>query len=95
MPIDGYIALLKTGGTLAQVGGPEEPIPLNCGALIYGNKRIAGSLIANRSRIVEALQLAADKAITPLVQVRPMAEANQALVDMEDGKARYRYVLVN
>jgi hypothetical protein len=24
-----------------------------------------------------------------------MSEANQAVVDMEDGKARFRYVLVN
>ena len=29
------------------------------------------------------------------VETRPMKEANQVIVDMEEGKARYRYVLVN
>ena len=56
--------------------------------------RLSGSLLVQFISFCP-LQLAADKAITPLVQVRPMAEANQALVDMEEGKARYRYVLVN
>ena len=41
------------------------------------------------------LQLAADKNVQPLAEERPMRDANQAIVDMEQGKARYRYVLCN
>lgn len=41
------------------------------------------------------LQLAADKKIKPWIQERSMEEANQAVLDMVDGKARYRYVLKN
>ena len=41
------------------------------------------------------LNLAAEKKIKPWVQERPLKDANQAIVDMADGKARYRYVLVN
>lgn len=41
------------------------------------------------------LQLAADKKVKPWVQGRPLADANQAIIDMAAGKARYRYVLVN
>jgi alcohol dehydrogenase (NADP+) len=41
------------------------------------------------------LQLAAENNVQPLVEERPMKDANQAIVDMELGKARYRYVLVN
>ena len=41
------------------------------------------------------LQFAAEKKIKPWVQTRPLKDANQAVVDMADGKARYRYVLVN
>ncbi len=41
------------------------------------------------------LRLAADKKIKAWVEERPMKEANQAILDMEQGKARYRYVLVN
>ena len=41
------------------------------------------------------LELAANKGIKTWNQNRPMKECNQAVVDMEAGKARYRYVLVN
>lgn len=41
------------------------------------------------------LQLAVDKNVKPWIQKRSMKEANQAVVDMEAGKARYRYVLEN
>jgi alcohol dehydrogenase (NADP+) len=40
-------------------------------------------------------ELAAAKKIEPWVQLRPMQEANEAIVDMENGLARYRYVLTN
>lgn len=41
------------------------------------------------------LRLASEKNIRPLVEVRPIEDANQAIVDMEKGLARYRYVLVH
>lgn len=41
------------------------------------------------------LQLAVDKNIKPWVETRPLKDANQAIVDLEAGKPRYRYVLVN
>jgi alcohol dehydrogenase (NADP+) len=41
------------------------------------------------------LQLVSQNNLTGMVQERPMKDANQAIVDLEAGKARYRYVLVN
>jgi alcohol dehydrogenase (NADP+) len=41
------------------------------------------------------LQLAADQKVKPWIQKRSMKEANQAVIDMTAGKARYRYVLEN
>lgn len=41
------------------------------------------------------LQLVVEKNIKPLVETRSIKDANRAIVDMEEGKARYRYVLVN
>lgn len=41
----------------------------------------------------EMLALAAAKNIRPWIEVRPLSEASQAVKDLEDGKARYRYVL--
>lgn len=95
MPLDQYFSLLKRDGTLVQVGAPEEPVPLMAFNLIAGRKRLGGSMIGSPSDIREMLQLAADKKIHPWVEQRPMKEANKAIVDMDDGKARFRYVLVN
>lgn len=63
--------------------------------LIPKAAKIGGSMIGNRKQIEEMLDLAAKSNVKPWVQERPMKDANQAVVDMVDGKARYRYVLVN
>ncbi|KAK0386885.1 hypothetical protein NLU13_5198 [Sarocladium strictum] len=95
MPFADYLGLLKRDGTLVQVGLPEAPIPLRFGSLVGARRRIAGSGIGSPAEIREMLQLAADKQVKPWVQTRPMSEANQAVVDFEAGKPRFRYVLTN
>lgn len=94
-PFQGYIGLLNFNGTMVQVGAPEEPIALNCFGLIPKRKSLAGSLIGSPSDIREMFQLALDKNVKPWVEQRPMSDANQAVVDFQDGKPRFRYVLVN
>lgn len=95
MPLQEYFDMLGLDGTLVQVGIPEEPIPVSAWALVPARRRLAGSLIGSPKEIEELFQLAADKHIVPWVEKRPMSDANQAIVDMEDGKPRFRYVLVN
>jgi D-arabinose 1-dehydrogenase-like Zn-dependent alcohol dehydrogenase len=41
------------------------------------------------------LEFAVKKGVHPFIEERPLKEANQAVIDMEHGRARYRYVLVN
>jgi alcohol dehydrogenase (NADP+) len=57
--------------------------------------KIGGSGIGSPDEINEMLQLAVDKKVTPWVENRPMKDANQTVLDMAAGNARYRYVLVN
>jgi D-arabinose 1-dehydrogenase-like Zn-dependent alcohol dehydrogenase len=95
MPFDDYLALLAHGGTLVQVGVPEAPISLKPFSLIVGRKSVTGSCIGSPDEIREMFQLAADKHIKPWVEKRPMKDANQTLIDLEAGKPRFRYVLVN
>ncbi|KAI1084486.1 NADP-dependent alcohol dehydrogenase C [Whalleya microplaca] len=97
MPLEGYLSLLKTRGTFIQVGAPDGGnLPaINAFILIGNGIKVGGSLIGPPWEINEMLQLAADKKIKPWVQERPLKDANQAVVDMDNGKARYRYVLVN
>ncbi|KAF4460315.1 Alcohol dehydrogenase superfamily zinc-type [Fusarium albosuccineum] len=95
MPLQEYFDMLALDGTLVQVGIPEEPIPVSAWALVPARRRLAGSLIGSPKEIEELFQLAADKQIVPWVEKRPMWDANNAIVDMEAGRPRFRYVLVN
>lgn len=95
MPISDYIGLLRTNGSLVQVGLPEDGV-LNApiGAL-KRRLKVESSLVGSPDEIRDMLQLVADKNIQPWVEEIPMKDANRGIVDMNDGKARYRYVLVN
>ncbi|QGI58027.1 hypothetical protein CEK27_000152 [Fusarium fujikuroi] len=97
MPYSDYFKLLRHGADFVQVGAPDsgELPPINAFNLIMGQFKLSGSLIGSPKDIEEMLQLAVEKNVKPWVEKRPMEDANQAVVDMENGKARYRYVLVN
>lgn len=96
MPFSGYMRLLRTNGQFIQVGAPEDKLPaVPAFSLIQKGCKIGGSNIGSPKEIEEMLNFAAEKGIKPWVEVRSMRKANQSVVDMEDGKARYRYVLVN
>jgi alcohol dehydrogenase (NADP+) len=75
---------------------PEEPLPsIGAASLIFKNVHLGGSLIGSPNTIKEMLQLASEANVRSWVQEVPMDKVNEAVVNMEDGKARYRYVLVN
>ncbi|KAH7120217.1 NADP-dependent alcohol dehydrogenase [Dactylonectria estremocensis] len=97
MPLTDYLGLLDVGGKFVQVGLPNggNLPPVSVFTLIRSSVSIGGSLIGSPQEIEEVLQLAVDKKIKPWIETRPMEEANQTIVDLEAGLARYRYVLVN
>lgn len=95
MPVGDYLNTLSLNGTLVQVGAPEGPIQLPVFAVIPGRRSIAGSAIGSPKEIREMFQLAVEKNVKPWVEKRSMREANQAVIDMGEGKARFRYVLQN
>ncbi|KAL3459360.1 hypothetical protein BJX64DRAFT_301448 [Aspergillus heterothallicus] len=97
MPINEYLALLKPGGTFVLIGAPDGGLlpSVNAFSLIPTAIHVAGSVIGSPGEIKEMLEFAAEKNIIPWIETRPLAEVNQAIDDMGQGKARYRYVLVN
>lgn len=97
MPVNEYLGLLRPGGILVNVGVPESgALPaVSALALVANGINLGGSLIGSPTQIKEMFEFAVKHNIKPIVQIRPMADANQAIVDLEEGKARYRYVLVN
>jgi alcohol dehydrogenase (NADP+) len=54
-----------------------------------------GSTIGSPEEMEEMLQLAVDRKIKPWVETVPTKDANRGIVHIADGKARYRYFLVN
>ncbi|KAI9043544.1 NAD(P)-dependent alcohol dehydrogenase [Aspergillus affinis] len=96
MPLGGYLRLLKLDGTFVQVGAPEQPLPaLTAWSLIQKSVKVTGSSFGSPEDIRLMLRLAAEKRVVPWIQKRAMREVNEALGDMHNGKARYRYVLEN
>lgn len=90
-----YLGLLRTNGSLVQVGLPEDGTLYAPVGSLKRRLKVESSLVGSPDEIREMLQLVADKGIRPWIEEVPMKEANKAIVDMEEGKARYRYVLVN
>jgi alcohol dehydrogenase (NADP+) len=96
MPLARYLQLLRVGGVFVQIGAPEDAIPaFNAFSLISKKIKITGSSIGSPKEIREMLDLFAAKKVWTWNNNYPLKEANRAIVDMEDGKARYRIVLVN
>ncbi|PYI24829.1 GroES-like protein [Aspergillus violaceofuscus CBS 115571] len=79
LPITDYLKLLKPYGAFIQVGNPED------GPFTFP----AGALIGS------GLKFCGSKIGNPGEILRPMKEANQAILDMDQGKSRYRYVLMD
>lgn len=96
MPLTDYLGLLRVNGTFIQVGAPEDKLPeLSAHHLIGKGIKIGGSMIGSPAEIEEMLQLAVEKKVKAWIQTRPMKDANKAIVEMDEGRARYRFTLVN
>ncbi|KAJ5909235.1 NADP-dependent alcohol dehydrogenase 7 [Penicillium taxi] len=96
MPIVEYCSMLRPHGAFVQLGAPEDGgLELPAFSLIAKGIKLAGSMIGSPAEIREMLDLVAAKKIKPWIEERPMKDANQAILDMTAGKARYRLVLVN
>lgn len=93
MPWQQYFGLIRMNGTFVQVGAPEAQFSMHPFWLFGQRRSLAGSCAGGPGEIAEMMQFAADKKLKFRVETRPMSEANQALRDQEQGKARFRYVL--
>ena len=94
LPLDSYLDLLRVRGTMIQVGAPEDKLPsISVFSFIARGTKLGGSLIGSPTEIQEMLQLAADKNIRGWIQNYPMEKANEAIVEMGKGTARFKYVL--
>jgi uncharacterized zinc-type alcohol dehydrogenase-like protein len=94
-PLDfgAYLGLLRTDGTLVNVGAPEEPISLNLFSLILGNKSIAGSMIGGIKETQEMLDFCAVHGLGAEIEVIGASQVNEAYERVLASDVRYRFVI--
>ncbi|MFI2117969.1 NAD(P)-dependent alcohol dehydrogenase [Streptomyces rubiginosohelvolus] len=94
-PLDfgAYLGLLRTEGTLVNVGAPEEPISLNLFSLILGNRTIAGSAIGGIKETQEMLDFCAVHGLGAEIEVIGASQVNEAYERVLASDVRYRFVI--
>ncbi|WP_435286310.1 NAD(P)-dependent alcohol dehydrogenase [Streptomyces bacillaris] len=94
-PLDfgAYLTLLRTDGTLVNVGAPEEPISRNLFSLIGGNKSLAGSAIGGIAETQEMLDFCAVHGLGAEIEVIAADRVNEAYERVLASDVRYRFVI--
>lgn len=92
--LDAFTALLKRDGTMTLAGVPEHPHPSpSVGALIFGRKAIAGSLIGGIAETQEMLDFCAEKGITSEIEMIAIQDIETAYARMQKSDVKYRFVI--
>ncbi len=88
-----YLPLLDVDGTITMVG-QIGPMPQSTSLpLIYGRRRIAGSLIGGIRETQELLDFCARKNILPDTKTIAMQDINKAFEQLQQGDSHYRFVI--
>lgn len=94
--LDAYTALLKRDGVLNLLGVPGTPHPSpDIGALIFGRRSIAGSLIGGVGETQEMLDFCAERGIVSDVELIRIQQIEEAYERMLKSDVKYRFVIDN
>lgn len=88
-----YLSLLRTEGTLVQVGMPPEPMAVNAKWLAGGRKSLSGSMIGGVAECQQMLDFCAEKGFGAQVEVIEADQVNEAYERMLASDVRYRFVI--
>ena len=91
--LNAHLGMLRTSGAMVIVGAPPVPASLAAMSVIFGNKKLAGSMIGGIAETQEMLDFCAAKKITADVEVIPAAKINEAYDRMLRSDVRYRFVI--
>jgi uncharacterized zinc-type alcohol dehydrogenase-like protein len=92
--VNPYLAALKRDGTHIMVGMPEpvDP-PVDGGMLIFGRRKLAGSLIGGLPETQEMLDFCGRHGIVCDIEMLDIRNIAQAYERMQRGDVRYRFVI--
>jgi len=85
---------LRPGGVSIDLGVGPEPIEVTSVDLIFGNRKIEGSLTGTPATGDATLRFSALTGVSAMIETVPLEEAAAAYARMMAGKARFRIVLV-
>ena len=89
--INSYIAMLKIDGEITMVGAPEKPLPVSSFALLFGRKKLSGSLIGGIKETQEMLNFCGENNITSDVEIISIQEINEAYERVLNSDVKYRF----
>jgi uncharacterized zinc-type alcohol dehydrogenase-like protein len=91
--INPYINLLKRDGTLGMVGAPPDPVPLEVAALLFGRKKVAGSIIGGIRETQEMLDFCGKHNVTADIEMIGVSDIDRAYERLLKNDVKYRFVI--
>ncbi|GAA1415489.1 NAD(P)-dependent alcohol dehydrogenase [Kitasatospora putterlickiae] len=93
LDLTAYLGLLRTDGTLVQLGAPEKPVGVNAHALLTGRRSLAGSMIGGLPETQEMLDFCAEHGIGAEIELIGADRINEAYERVLRSDVRYRFVI--
>lgn len=87
------IGSLRPMGKLVAVALPQGDMALNIAKTVLDGIEVRGSLVGTRADLKEAFQFGAEGKVTPIVEKIDLADVNDAIKEMLDGKITGRKVV--
>jgi uncharacterized zinc-type alcohol dehydrogenase-like protein len=91
--LNSHLSLLARDGTMVMLGLTTEPLPVSTLPLLFGRRRLAGSLIGGIAQTQEMLDFCAQHGIAADIEMIPAAGINDAYERMGRSDVRYRFVI--
>ena len=85
------LRVVRPDGTVCLVGAPPKPLAVTSFSLIFGRKRLAGSLIGGIAGTQEMLDFCGQHGITADVEIIPIQKINEAYERMLRSDVKYRF----
>lgn len=84
---------LAPHGQLTVIGFDAAPMTVDLGKIVAHARTITGHLTGSPVETEAAMQFAVTNGVRPIIEVKPLIQAAEALADQQAGKARFRMVL--
>lgn len=88
-----YLDLLKVDGTMCVVGAIEPLNKVNAAQLMFGRKKLAGSLIGGISQTQEMLNFCGEHNIVSDVEIIKINQIQEAFDRLVKSQVKYRFVI--